>query len=338
MLRMGIVGTGGIANAHAAAAAAVEGVELVAVADVSAAAATAFASTHGVPEWYGGVDELTAAEQLDIVSVCTWGNFHEAVTCALAESGRVRAILCEKPISLNAAECERMVAAAAANDVLLAEAFKFRHHPQFLKLKELSDAGAVGEVRTLRTTFTTGGRRARDTFRPEMDWRFDPQRGGGALYDLGCYCLHAVRFIVGSEPLCAFAVADYHEICGVDFQDAIVLQFPGGVTAQITIDFGLDRSQEFEVLGTTGSLRADRAWNNEGHAVSVDATMPDGVRARYDFPETDQFHLQLRHMADCLLNGTTHRISPADSIGQMRATDAIFASMKSGQPEPLSAL
>ena len=152
MLRMGIVGTGGIANAHANAAAAVDGVELVAVADVSAEAATAFASTHGVPAWYGGVEELTAAEQLDVVSVCTWGNVHEVVTCALAESGRVRAILCEKPISLN----------AAANDVLLAEAFKFRHHPQFLKLKELVDAGAVGEVGALRTTFTTGGSRPRD--------------------------------------------------------------------------------------------------------------------------------------------------------------------------------
>ena len=228
-----------------------------------------------------------------------------------------------------------MFAAAAANDVLLAEAFKFRRHPQFLKIKELVDAGAVGEVRVLRTTFTTGGGKSRDSFRSEMNWRFDPQRGGGALYDLGCYCLHAVRFIVGSEPLSAFAVADYHEICGADFQDTIVLGFPGGVTAQITIGFGLEASQEFEVFGTTGSLRSGRAWNNEGHVVSVDATMPGGMRARYDFPETDQFHLQLRHLADCLLNGTTHRISPADSIGQMRAIDAIFASMKSGQPERL---
>ena len=73
MLRMGIVGTGGIANAHANAASAVDGVELVVVADVDADAATAFASTHGVPSWYGGIEELTAAEQLDIVSVCHLG-------------------------------------------------------------------------------------------------------------------------------------------------------------------------------------------------------------------------------------------------------------------------
>ncbi len=123
----------------------------------------------------------------------------------------------------------------------------------------------------------------------------------------------------------------------MNFQNAVVLQFPGGVTAQITVGFGLHRSQEFEVYGTTGSLRTDRAWNNEGHAVRVDATLSGGVSARYDFPETDHFHLQLRHMADCLLNGTTYRISPADSIGQMRAIDAIFASMRSGQPEPLTA-
>ena len=89
------------------------------------------------------VDELTAAEQLDIVSVCTWGNFHEAVTCALAESGGVRAILCEKPISLNAAECEEMFEAASASNILLAEAFKIRFHPQHIRAKELVEEGAI---------------------------------------------------------------------------------------------------------------------------------------------------------------------------------------------------
>jgi predicted dehydrogenase len=175
--RVGIVGAGGIARAHA-----------------------------------------RACRELEIVILCTWGVHHAETGIRVAQSRRVKAILCEKPFTANAAEAERLLAAARENGVLIAEALKFRHHPMHLHAKELADAGRVpasaasgcGEVVTLRSTFCIPVDAA--ARRPEKNWRRpqaapDRAQGGGALYDLGCYAIHHARWIFDAEPVRVFAAA-----------------------------------------------------------------------------------------------------------------------------------
>ena len=333
-LRMAIVGTGGIARAHARAAASVEGVDLVAVCDVSVEAAQSFAAEHQVDKYYSDVDSLLQAQEIDIASVCTWGTSHAEISNQLARSGRVRAVLCEKPISLNAAECADMIATAEETGVLLAEAFKFRHHPLHLKMKELVEHGAIGDVRAIRSTFL-GSRTPRHEMRPEMGWEFDPARGGGAVYDKGCYNIHHARFITDSEPTTVFARGERHPVCGIHDQVAILLDFPGGVTAEMAIGYGYCPSQYAEIHGTEGLLRTEPAWNNENKVTVVEARF-DGRRERYEFVEQDQFALQLRHIMDCLEQGISHRIQPRNSLNQMRVIDAVFESLESGNPVNLS--
>ena len=129
--RVGLVGTGGIANAHGGACQEAPSAELAAICDVSENALAGFGERFNVkPEnRYLSLAEMLDSENLDIAIICTWGAYHAEVGIQIAESQQVKAILCEKPFTSTAAEAEAFVGAAQENGVLVAEAFKFRHHP-----------------------------------------------------------------------------------------------------------------------------------------------------------------------------------------------------------------
>ncbi|SVD94791.1 uncharacterized protein METZ01_LOCUS447645, partial [marine metagenome] len=126
---IGIVGAGGISRAHGRAIEQSDRAEIVAVCDVSQEAADKYRGEFDVRIGYTDLDEMLNNENLDIAIICTWGCFHAKLSNQIAKSKKVRAILSEKPITQTASECEEMVACAKDNNILLAEAFKFRHHP-----------------------------------------------------------------------------------------------------------------------------------------------------------------------------------------------------------------
>jgi xylose dehydrogenase (NAD/NADP) len=324
-MRIGIVGAGGIARAHASACAQVAGVELVAVCDVSAENAERFGEEFGIAARYSELAKMLAEAALDIAIICTWGVYHAEVGIEIARSKKVRAILCEKPFTQTASEAQALVAAAADNGVLVAEAFKFRHHPMHLKARELIDAGAIGQLLNVRSTFCTNVPLANR--QPDLNWRFNAAQGGGSIYDLACYNIHHARFVFSAEPECVFAA----QVPGVEVDDAafINMVFAGGRTAQISVGFNAWGSQYAEMVGDEGMLYIEQAWNNENQAVVLEQHGRDGV-VRHEFAPTFQFALQLEHLCACLEGETAHRISPAHSIAQMRALDAIKESMQTG--------
>jgi len=327
--RVGIVGTGGISRAHGRACKELECVELCAICDISEEALNRYGDEFGVDNRYLDLDKMLTAENLDIAIICTWGAYHAEVGVQLANSRKVKAILCEKPFTSTAAEAEQMVAAARNNGVLVAEAFKFRHHPMHLKAKELVDAGVIGDVTTIRSTFTAGGGGGGpETRRPESNWRFNKAKGGGSIYDLGCYCIHHARFIFDAEPVRVFASSQP----GIEVDDAafLLLVFPDGQTAQISLGWSSWGSQYAEICGTKGMLRMDKVWNNGGQPVTLEQRTQRGTEF-IEFEPTFQFTHQLRHLYDCLRTGQPHRISPESCINQMRVIDAVFESMATGK-------
>ena len=335
MVTVGIVGAGSIARRHARACAEVAEAELVAVCDERPEAAAQLAGEAGARRHHGGLDAMLAAGPLDVAIVSTWGNSHAAVVEALARSGRVGAILCEKPFSLTGAEALAMERAAREAGVLLAEAFKFRHHPVHLAAAELIAAGRIGPVSHVRSTFATNAPPALRT--PGANWRFDARRGGGAVYDLACYCIHHARFALGDEPTRVFASGRPAEGSGVEERVAATMEFPGGRTAQWWVSFGDQPSQEVEIFGPRGRLRIDRAWNNEDQPTTLEVAVGDGPVESIDVAPVFQFALQLQHLCDCLRTGQPHRIPTADSVAQMRVVDAVRASMCSGAPAAVAA-
>lgn len=324
-MRVGIVGAGGIARAHASACAQLEEVELVAICDVAAESAERFGAEFGVEARYTELGKMLAEAELDIAIICTWGVYHAEIGIEVARSKKVRAMLCEKPFTQTASEARALVAAAAENGVLVAEAFKFRHHPMHLKARELIDAGAVGKLLNVRSTFCTNVPAANR--RPDLNWRFNAEQGGGSIYDLACYNMHHARFVFAAEPERVFAA----QMPGVEVDDAafISMVFSGGRTAQISVGFNAWGSQYAEIVGDEGMLYIEQAWNNENQAVVLQEHGRDGV-VRHEFAPTFQFALQLEHMCACLRGEKVHRIPPAHSVAQMRALDAVKESMQSG--------
>lgn len=334
--RVGLVGAGGIARAHASACRQIDCAELVAICDVSADALQRFGTEFNVPQRYLDLDQMLAEADLDIAIISNWGVYHAQTGIQIAQSERVKAILCEKPFTSTAAEAVELVAAARQHGILLAEAFKFRHHPMHLKAKELVRAGAIGEVMTLRSTFCTGGDGSGpETRRPESNWRFNKAQGGGSIYDLACYAIHHARFIFDAEPVRLFAAKQP----GIEVDDAayLLLVFPGDRTAQISVGFNSWNSQYAEIAGTKGMLRLDKVWNNENQPTTLEQWQrPEAAGSGQSptcitFDPVNQFALQLQHLCDCLSTGMAHRIPPENSIAQMRVIDAAFASMATGQ-------
>ena len=324
--RVGLIGTGGIARAHGKACQQVDRAELVAVCDISKDAMANFGERFGVEAQYLDLDEMLAKENLDIVVICNWGAYHAKTGIQAARSGQVKAVLCEKPFTINAAEAETFAQAGRESGVLVAEAFKFRYHPMHIKAKELVTSGAIGELIQVRSTFCTGV--PLENRRPEKNWRWNKEQGGGSIFDLACYNIHYARFMFGAEPERIFAV----ELPGVEVDDAstIVMDFGGGRTAQISVAFNAWRSQYAEVIGDQGMLRMDKAWNNEDQLVAIEQETGDGKEV-IEFEPVFQFALQLEHLCDCLETGAPHRIPLEDSVAQMRAIDAIYESMATGK-------
>lgn len=324
--RVGIVGAGGIARAHGAACAAVDVAELVAVCDVSQAAADRFGDEFDVPSRHVDLGEMLAAEDLDIAVICTWGASHAEVGIALAESRQVRAILCEKPFTLTRDEAASFVGAAEENGVLVAEAYKFRHHPMHLKAKELVDEGAIGDVTIVRSTFCMAGDPA--DRQPDANWRWNKAKGGGSIYDLACYNIHHARWIFGADPVRVFSSGTF----GPEVDDATFTQlvFPDDGVAHISVGWTSWNAHYADISGTDGMIHIDRVWNNENSATALEIHRRSGVE-RVEFPPVFQFENQLQHLCDCLTTGAPHRISPENSLGQMRTIDAAFESIRTGR-------
>jgi predicted dehydrogenase len=251
---------------------------------------------------------------------------HAETGIRLARSGRVRAILCEKPFTSTAAEAEALAGAARERGVLLAEAFKFRHHPAHIELKARLDAGAIGDLVTLRSTFCQSV--DSESRRPENNWRWSRARGGGSIYDLACYGIHHARFVFGAEPSASLpqpsrrAKSTRPPRCSWSFR-ATARRSSRSATMCGTAHYA-------EVAGTAGMLRLDNPWNNEDQAVTLEQYSAAGV-TRTPFAPVFQFSEQLRHLAACLAGGPAHRIPPENSIAQMRVIDAVFESIGTGK-------
>ena len=324
--RVALVGAGGISRAHSRACALTDRAHLAAVCDLSQASLDRYREQFPeVPAAYLDLDRMLAREEIDIAIICTWGPSHAEVGERLARSGRVRAILCEKPFTQTAIEAERLVTAASDGGTTIVEAFKFRHHPLHLKARKLIDAGQIGAPHTVRSTFCTGRGQVART--PASNWRYDRRRGGGALFDLACYNIHHARWTFGAEPVSVFASARG----GVEVDDAVHVQlvFPRGRTAHIAAAFDTWGSQSVEVMGIAGSLRTDRAWNNEDLPVWLECAT-SGRTERFHFEPVCQFQLQLEHLCDVLDGTAEPRIAARDSIAQMQVIDAVRESIATG--------
>ncbi len=292
--------------------------ELVAVASRSETAAREFAEEGGIPTAYGSYEALLNDESIDAVYNPLPNSLHREWSIKAAERGKH--VLCEKPLALDAAQCQEMEAAAKANGVKLMEAFMYRFHPRTEKILEMVREGAIGELRQIRSSFTFPLDRADDI-------RWDPELGGGSLMDVGCYCVNVSRTMTESEPVEVRAMANWHE-GGVDQQMAGSLLFADGLLAHFDCALTMERTEVYHLMGSEGHLRALNAFRPGTDDVAIELFDLDNNLTKESVAGADQYRLMVEHFADAVLNDRPLRYPAGEAALNMKVIDALYASAR----------
>ena len=318
----GVLSTARIAARLVQAATQTQEAEIVAVASRNEQAAQAFAQMHGIPRAHGTYEALLADPEVEAVYLPLPNGMHVEWTKRALEAGKH--VLCEKPMDRRATHVERAFDLAQKRGLVLSEAFMWRHNPQTARLRELLDGGAIGDVRLVRAAFSFMLTR-------EVDVRLDPALHGGALMDVGCYCVSGARFVAGGEPLRVMAEVVTGPT-GVDMRLTGVLRFEDDVLA--TIDCGLDMTSrsELEVSGTEGRIVISDPW----HCVDPGIVVERGYeREVVEVAAADSYALELDDMAAAIRGERDPLLGRADAVGQARVIQALYRSAREGYAAPV---
>ena len=282
-----------------------------------------WAARFEIPKVYSGYAALLDDPDIDAVYVPLPNNLHKEWSVRAARAGKH--VLCEKPMAMNAAEVRKMAAAAAEAGVLLMEAFMYRFHPRMERALRLIAQGAVGEVRSVRSVFTFLFDAAVD------DYRWKPEFGGGALYDIGCYPVSAARLVFGAEPVAVFARARLHPKHRVDTETELLLEFPGNRFASLCGGFESQFRSYLEVAGSEGFLALERAFSAKHFETEIRLVAGERMRT-IPFPANDQYARMVEHFGEGVLRGRRLRYPPDDAVANMKVIDAAFKSIRTGRP------
>jgi predicted dehydrogenase/aryl-alcohol dehydrogenase-like predicted oxidoreductase len=334
-LAWGILGTGAIAGIFAHGLASSQTGRLLAVGSRTQEAANNFGEKWQIARRYGSYDELLADNDVQAVYIAMPHPMHAEWAIKAAEAGKH--ILCEKPLTLNAAEAMAVIEAARRNDVFLMEAFMYRCHPQTAKLVELIRSGEIGEVRVIQANFSFA-----TAFNLEKRL-LNNALGGGGILDVGCYCASMARLITGAalgkpfaEPTHVSATAHIGPRSRVDEYATATLTFPGDIIAQLLAGVQLNAENEVRVFGTQGSIYLPKPWLPSDGSIIVHK---HGEQTRRISLENDMglYTLEADIVATYLADRQAPAVSWDDTLGNMRTLDrwreAIGLTYDSERPE-----
>ncbi|HEU0245465.1 MAG TPA: Gfo/Idh/MocA family oxidoreductase [Gaiellaceae bacterium] len=311
-IRLGILSTAHINRLVIPGAHASDKVELVAVASRERGRAEEYARKWNIERAYGSYDALLEDPDVDAVYISLPNTLHCEWSIRAVEAGKH--VLCEKPMSRHPAEVERAFDAAERADRLLTEAFMYRHNPQTQRLLELVRAGAVGELRLVRSAFSY-------SLYDEQNIRLRLDVEGGSLMDVGCYCVSGSR-LLGGEPESVVGHA-YLGPTGTDWVFAGTLLFPDDVIASFDCGTCLPDRDELEAIGTEGSLFLDDPWHCRTPVIEV--RRDDGVE-QIALDPVDSYRLELENLSDAILGEAPILLGREDAMGQARVLEALHRS------------
>jgi predicted dehydrogenase len=301
---------------------------VTAIASRDLAKAREAAAKLGIPAAYGSYEELLADPNIDAIYNPLPNQLHIAWTTKAAEAGKH--VLCEKPLSMDVAEAKTLLDVRARTGVKICEAFMIRSAPQWLRVRQLLDEGRIGEVRAVNSHFSY--------FNVDSaNIRNKIETGGGAMYDIGCYCIQASRFAFGQEPRRVVGLVDRDAQMGTDRLSSAILDFGSG-QAIFTCSTQQIPFQRVQILGTRGRIELEipfNAPNDRPTRLFIDATgdLSFGGITMESFPAADQYTLQGDAFARAVLENIEVPVPLEDSIGNMAVIEAIFRSGKSGRWE-----
>ncbi|MFZ1086216.1 MAG: Gfo/Idh/MocA family oxidoreductase [Terracidiphilus sp.] len=299
---------------------------IAAIASRDLAKARQAAQAHGIPTTYGSYEELLADPTIDAIYNPLPNHLHVPWTIKAAEAGKH--VLCEKPLSMTAAEAETLLVVRARTGVKIGEAFMIESHPQWIRLRELLREGRIGQLRSIAGVYSYHNTNP-------ADYRNHLEFGGGGLLDIGCYLIHGSRFAFEAEPTRVVASIERDPESQVDRLTSAILEFPAGRTI-FTCSTQMLPTQRLLMVGTKGRIDFEIPFNplpNRPARLLIDSTgdlRGTGVTAEV-FPTCDQYTLQGDAFTRAILEDTEVPVPLEDSINNMKVIEAVFRSGSTGQ-------
>ncbi|HYD47704.1 MAG TPA: Gfo/Idh/MocA family oxidoreductase [Terriglobales bacterium] len=272
---------------------------------------------------YQQYDQCLASGEIDAVYIALPNNMHKDFAIRAARAGVH--VLCEKPMAVDAAECEQMIRAAEQNGIKLMIAYRLHFEAANLRAAELVAAGKLGEPRIFNSVFAM-------QVKPD-NIRLERELGGGTLFDIGIYCINAARSVFRAEPVEVTAFSSRsgdRRFTEVDEMTSAILRFPDDRLATFTASFGAADVSAYEVIGTAGRVRLDPAYEYaEGLALEVTV---NGRTRRQRFARSDQFAAELVYFSNCVLENRNPEPSGIEGLADVRVIEALYRSAETGKP------
>ena len=295
--------------------------DVVAIASRDAGRAADAAEQLGIPRHHGSYDDLLADPDVEAVYIPLPNHLHAEWTLRAAAAGKH--VLCEKPLALTAAQAAEMVEGCRAAGVLLMEAFMYRLHPMWLRVRELVTTGTIGELEAIQVFF------AYHNVDPG-NIRNIAEYGGGALMDVGCYAINVARWMFDGEPTDVSAAVRIDPRFGTDIVTSAVLDFAGR-HATFTCSTQTEPDQRVHLIGSKGRLLVEIPFNIPPHlptriihAAGGDPPVAPGIDI-IEIPAADPYTAQCDAFAAAVRNGSDVPIPPHDAVANMAVIDRILA-------------
>jgi predicted dehydrogenase len=300
--------------------------EVVAIASRNGARAREVAAELGIPTAHDSYEALLADPNIDAVYIPLPNHLHGTWTRAAARAGKH--VLCEKPLAMTSTEAREMIDACREAGVVLMEAFMYRLHPSWTAVRELVASGRIGRLVAVQSWFSY--------------YNDDPgnirnirEVGGGALYDIGCYCVNLSRTLFGSEPTRVEGSITRDPVGGTDTLASALMEFGEGV-ATFTTSTRAEDDQRVHVYGTKGRISIGIPFNippdrpTEVFVTSGGNPPIDPDTETLTFPAADPYAVETERFAETVLDGAPPPFPPEDAIANLEVMERIVASAEAG--------
>jgi xylose dehydrogenase (NAD/NADP) len=294
--------------------------QLLAIASRFQDKADAYARKNKIKRAYGSYQELLADSEIDVIYNTLPNHLHAEWTVKAVQAGKH--VLCEKPLALSVEEVDAISDAAEKYGKVVTEGFMYRTHPQSTKVKEIVDSGRLGKVRLVHGSFTF-------VLTDPDEFHWNPEMGGGGLWDVGCYPLSFMRMVLAAEPQEVYG-GQVTGPTGVDELFTAQLRFPNDVYAQFDCSLKIPYHVFMEIIGDEGTLMVPKPFNPGTREALY--LIKGGKTEAIAVKGSEPYISEVEDMADAILLGQPPRISLADSRGNVAAIQALFESVKSGKP------
>ncbi|MCF7969626.1 MAG: Gfo/Idh/MocA family oxidoreductase [Methylococcaceae bacterium] len=309
-LRWGILGAARINQQLMPAIVSAKNSELIAISSRRAGAAEAILKEYTPHvkqvDIYNDPATLLKDPNIDVIYIPLASQEHAQWTLRAIEHGKH--VLCEKPMALSVADIEAIEIAAKKHNVYVMEGFMYRFHPQHQRIQEIINAGMIGAVRSVRTCFAY-------PMQPARLYRIDRDisQGGGAMWDIGCYAIHAARFPFVNEKALAVSAMAKHNAFGADISSSGTIDFGDGRYAQFNFSFEHARRAEYEIIGTQGGVKCHNIWAKQTEEPIISWWTDSGEQHTETLEITNHFQLEVEHFSDCILNRQNPKLSLQDA-------------------------